>query len=81
MCDTTLLVIRIYADMPPTRLAACFLHELIHALHAASPLANRHTDIEEEQMADLCSLGLVAFWRDNPSIFSWWSGLIKGDGL
>lgn len=65
--------------VPPTGLAVDFVHELFHALRYQSPVAGNEDEITEEQAAQLCAVGLTAFWRDNPRTFAWWRGLVGLD--
>lgn len=61
---------RIYLDatMHPQRAAVVVLHELIHAINSVYGVTDEST---EEQVTTQISTGLMAFWRDNPKVFTW----------
>lgn len=72
-CNSSLMVIGICENMPAFKIAAVFLHEVMHAIQDYSPCPSR--SLTPEEACDLWGYGLVSFWRDNPDVFAWWSSL------
>jgi len=58
---------------PRAYLASIFIHEVQHAILFASNLPDQHT---VEDCVTNIGRGLVSFWRDNPEVVKWWTGLI-----
>jgi len=76
--DYTCAIIRVSSrpEIRGARLAALFLHEVVHGLVEHTGL---HDDLTEERACDMASYGVVDVWLDNPDVFNWWAGLIKED--
>ena len=71
--DMILLTIDLYEALAPHQIAVTFMHEIVHALHLHSL---NDGNLNGEEIAALVSVGLTAFWRDNPLAFYWWRGLL-----
>jgi hypothetical protein len=74
-CEPDTLKIHISERCAGYRLACVFAHEVAHALAA---WVGCYEHAEGEQLANLASYDMVAFWRDNPETFSWWVSLVIG---
>lgn len=74
-CDGNTQEIIIVEQLPPSQIAETFLHEIMHALSFVLRPAD---ELSIEQCAVFFGPLLVAFWRDNPRTFAWWSALIQG---
>lgn len=59
----TALQIEIRRSMPPTRTAETILHEVLHALHDASPFAESE---DEETCVQALSPAFIRLMQDNP---------------
>lgn len=64
-CDRHHLVIRVRADLPPTRKAETLLHEVLHAAYDMGHVADKD---EEEQTVAVLASQLAQIWRDNPDL-------------
>lgn len=78
-CDTDLLEIAIATDIPRTRIAEVFLHEILHAIWFSIGLeATKEDDgaIKEERVITGLARGFQAFMRDNPEAMRWYQTLL-----
>jgi hypothetical protein len=75
-CEPDTCRIHISSRCSGYRLACIFAHEVAHALAADDGCYNK---ADGEQVANIASYSMVQFWRDNPDVFDWWIGLIKGE--
>jgi hypothetical protein len=69
-CDKFNLIIRVRADLPPSVMAECLLHEVIHAAYEMAAL--ERNDDEERVVTGLTNQ-LSQIWRDNPELVAYLS--------
>lgn len=74
-CHMSNLVIGVWAQMPKSKIAGTFLHELLHAIHWVFELDQK--DLEAENYAARTSMGLAMVMRDNPTLFEWLNELVR----
>jgi hypothetical protein len=74
-CSPNICEIRITERCSGYRLACIFAHEVAHAL---ASMDGCYEQADAEEIADVASYSMVAFWRDNPDAFDWWISLVKG---
>lgn len=72
VCET----IRVCKEGCPMTIACRFLHEVAHGLIFFHEMAKNET-LTEEQAANVASYEMMDFWRSNPEVFKWWSGLLE----
>jgi len=63
--DPFALQIKILKNLGPTRTAEVILHEVLHALHDATPFVGG----EEEDVVQALAPALIRLVQDNPSFF------------
>lgn len=66
--------------LQPSLMAVIFMHEILHAMHW------QHTDEDgglatTEKQAHAYSYAIAGFFRDNPNVAVWWTGLLNGEGV
>ena len=66
--DYSYQIIRVAEWMPSTQQAITLLHEIVHGIHNNT---NNSDDMNAEEIACMVSRGLVACWRDNPTLMDW----------
>jgi len=74
--DPRLQIIRMPSNLKPDHMACAFIHEITHGLFYPCELGGEK--ITEEMACDIAGYMLVDFWRDNPDVFDWYIGLVKG---
>jgi hypothetical protein len=75
LCETVARRITLDATQDDMQAAVTFLHEVLHAIHS---IQLKGQELDAETFANMTSVNLVAFWRDNPKTFAWWNGIING---
>lgn len=74
-CDREKAAIRISRVLTPEMTATVFLHEVIHAIQFC--LDMNPSAVDEEEVAERVSVGLVSVCQQNPNVLKWWNRLLK----
>jgi hypothetical protein len=78
-CDFRLQRITVMDGLTPERTACVFAHEVVHAvMHSECWRDSQKDSYTEENVCDIAGYSMVRFWQDNPQVFDWWIGLVKG---
>ena len=75
--DPILGVITVYEALSPTQTVNTLLHEVTHAIQEQQQL--RHAEADSEQVANMVSMGIAAFLRDNPRTIAWIQELLRNE--
>ncbi len=77
-CHMPDMVIGVWAQLPNSRTAETFLHELLHAIHWVFELDQEK--VAAESHARRTAAGLAMIMRDNPKLFLWLNELVGSVG-
>lgn len=78
--DGHLGIIRIADCLKPKQLACVFVHEVLHAIHWwMHSTTDDEQSVSEETSCNAAGYGLTDVWLDNPEVFEWWRGLLRGE--
>ncbi len=75
--DPVAKTIRVFDSGKPALLAACFVHEVAHAMLWYFENMKREDNMTEEGVANTCGYYLSDFWRSNPQALDWYVDCIK----
>ena len=71
-CDPSEQTIFICEEQKPDAMADTFMHEVLHAIVYSLGVNVK----EEENIVHRMATGICTVWRQNPSAFKWWEGLL-----
>lgn len=77
-CDYAAGIIRLAPQMDGQKAAQTILHEILHAVWTSWGM-DGDKKVEEEKAVTVHSSGLATAMIDNPELFMWISGALKGE--